>query len=672
MLSVDQLPDYRFWQLPISKYSYPFFYDTHRPGLRIRDLPWQLFAVFGGTDGGKAARAAAGGLLRRLDHLPGVLPDCAPAGISVGALAGDVSACARASPGVYSRGFHAAPSGSVKAVPPYRLFALSNFGSLLALVAYPALIEPHSSLHEQTLVWAGGFVLFVIACVIVLWRGRNHGPETAKQEVLDEPAAAGNADSKPAGGQYMLWVLLAACGSVLLCAVTNHLSQNIVAIPLLWILPLIAYLLSFVLVFNGKFYPRHIVLGLAAVALGSIAYMLYWDIDPVHWGLPVKVAVPFLCISLLVLCVFCHGELYRLRPGALHATSFYLCIAAGGAIGSFLVGVLAPLIFSGNYEFVYSLLLTSILGLIVTWRLGLLWRGGCAAAIVLMAGLSVGVTRSYHKNVIAQMRSFYGSLRVTEERVPPHVGLTRTLYHGTIEHGSQIFTDKSRTEPTTYYGHDSGIGLALDNCCDGRPRRVGVIGLGTGTIAVYGRAGDVFRFYDINPQVERIARSLFSYTRESKAQVEIVMGDARLSMAQEPPQNYDVIAIDAFTGDAVPVHLLTAQAFELYRRHLRPGGVLAFHISSQYLNLEPLIKQQADHARLNAVLISSEDDDNGIDAADWVLVTDNNEFLARKDIQEAAEKIKPNPKLRLWTDDYSSLLPLMRWQSSEPPQKDHK
>jgi SAM-dependent methyltransferase len=293
---------------------------------------------------------------------------------------------------------------------------------------------------------------------------------------------------------------------------------------------------------------------------------------------------------------------------------------------------------------------------------------------VLLVALSVAETSGIRKNVIAQMRSFYGSLRVTEERVPPQAALIRTLYHGTIEHGSQIFTDKSRTEPTTYYGHDSGVGLALDNCCDGRPRRIGVIGLGTGTLAAYGRACDVFRFYDINPQVERIARNLFSYTRESKAKVEIVMGDARLSMAQEQPQNYDVIAVDAFTGDAVPVHLLTAQAFDLYLRHLRPGGVLAFHISSQYLNLEPLIKQQADHAHSKVVLISSEDDDNGIDAADWALVTNNNEFLARKEIHDAAEAIKPNPKLRLWTDDYSSLLPLMRWQSPPEQQtnKDHK
>src|SRR5258708_7457714 len=281
----------------------------------------------------------------------------------------------------YSRGFHAVSSGSVKAVPPYRLFALSNFGSLLALVAYPALIEPHYSLHEQTRGWAIGFVFFVVACAVVLWQGRHPGPEAATQEVSNESAAADDADSKSVATQYALWIMLAACGSVLLCAVTNHLNQNIVAIPLLWILPLVAYLFSFVLVFHGKFYPRQIVLGLAAVALGSIAYMLYCDINPVHWALPAKVAVPFLCSTLLVLCGFCHRGIFRVRPRRPHPTSVFLCTSSRGPIASFLVGVLAPLVFSGNYEFVYSLLLTSILGLIVTWRLGLLWRAGGGARL---------------------------------------------------------------------------------------------------------------------------------------------------------------------------------------------------------------------------------------------------------------------------------------------------
>jgi spermidine synthase len=230
-----------------------------------------------------------------------------------------------------------------------------------------------------------------------------------------------------------------------------------------------------------------------------------------------------------------------------------------------------------------------------------------------------------------------------------------------IEHGQQVFSPELRTTPTTYYGHQTGVGLAVDLCCQDRPRRIGVIGLGTGTMAAYGRPGDVIRFYDINPAVPPIARRYFTYLRDSKAQIEIVNGDARISMEHESPQNYDVIAIDAFSGDAIPVHLITSEALELYRRHIKPGGIIAFHVSNRFLRLQPVVRQLADHAGMKSVLISSPDDDKiDVFSADWVLVTNNEAFLAHRELDADKDSIVVPPRLRRWTDDYNSLLPILR------------
>lgn len=581
----------------------------------------------------------------------------------------------------YARGANTAGEAvvSAEAAPPYRLFALSNFGSLLALVIYPWLVEPRFSLRAQSLVWLAGFAVFALACAGIAFfsGGRAAG---AMRPV--KAAVSGATEPRPAVRDRVFWLLLAACGSLLLCAMTNHISQNIAAIPLLWIVPLIMYLLSFVVAFSrGQWLPRllrlqipvlrvsvarMVVLGLTAVALGSLAYMLH----DVRTDLPLKVALPFYCGTLFITCLFCHAELHRLRPSPSHATSFYLMIAAGGALGSILVGVLAPVIFSGSYELDCAVVFTAVLALAVTWRQGIGWRSFWSAASLAMAVAFLFFQIWADGATVAQIRNFYGTLRVTEKLDPPFRGVTRLLFHGTIQHGTQIFTDELRATPTTYYAHDSGVGLALDLCCGDRPRRVGVIGLGTGTLAAYGRQGDVFRFYDINPLVERIARHWFSYLRESAARIEIVPGDARLSLAGEPPQRYDVLVVDAFSGDAIPVHLLTSQAIELYRRHLQPDGIIAFHVSNKFLNLAPVIQQEAEHAGLQSAFVSSEDDEhgNGEYSADWVLVTANSDFLSRREMIVAAEEIEPQKGLRLWTDDYNTVLPLLRWEPPKPDQ----
>jgi len=556
--------------------------------------------------------------------------------------------------------------------PPYRLFALSNFGSLLALLAYPLLVEPNFSLRTQTLAWSMGFLFFVVVCGVII-SSRRKVPERREMEQHPSPAvnvAASSAsqtgtaaapsvivESVPSPREKTLWLLMAACGSLLLSAVTSHLSQNIAAIPLLWILPLTIYLLTFVLAFNGeKFYSRGTMMGLLPSALGGVAYLI---VDRTM-DVPIMISIPLFCLTLFIGAFFCHGELYLRRPAARYLTQYYLLIAAGGALGSIFVGVLAPMVFSGSYEMAWSLVYIAALAAALMWRKHWAWRFFWPAAVVGLLVVVVLQERADRENAIVQVRSFYGTLRVTEDATDD-AGTFRTLIHGTIQHGTQFLgSEEVRRLPTTYYSHNSGVGLALDNCCKGRTRRVADIGLGTGTLAAYGEPGDVFRFYEIDPRVEIIAKNVFTYLRESRGKIEIAHGDARLSLEAEPPENYDVIAVDAFSGDAIPVHLITAEAIKQYQRHLAPGGIIAFHISNNYLSLAPVVQEQADHAGLHAVMVSTaDDDDTGAFSSDWVLVTANETFLALPEIAAASAKIEPRPGLRLWTDDYSSLLPIL-------------
>lgn len=571
--------------------------------------------------------------------------------------------------------------GRSEYAPPYRLFALSNFGSLLALLAYPVLVEPNFSLRAQTLAWSVGFFVFVVVCGVII-AGRRKVPELREPEItpsstvsvaVPTTSQAGTAvasslipQTVPTPGEKTLWLLMAACGSLLLSAVTSHLSQNIAAIPLLWILPLTIYLLTFVLAFNGgKIYQRLIIMGLLPSALGGVGYL----IADTAMDVPIMISIPLFCLTLFIGAFFCHGELYRRRPAARYLTQYYLLIAAGGALGSMFVGVLAPLVFSGSYEMAWSLVYTAALAAAIMWKEHWAWRIFWPAAAAALLVVVVLQERADRVDAIVQVRSFYGTLRVTDEETED-AGRFRTLIHGTIQHGTQFMaSDELRRLPTTYYSRDSGVGLALDNCCKGRARRVADIGLGTGTLAAYGEPGDVFRFYEIDPRVEVIAKNVFTYLRESKAKIEIAHGDARLSMEAEPPENYDVIAVDAFSGDAIPVHLLTAEALKLYQRHLAPGGIIAVHISNTYLSLAPVVQAQADHAGLHAVLVSTEDnDDTGAFSSDWVLVTANEKFLALPEIADASAKIDLKPGLRLWTDDYSSLLPILNLHAA--PKKD--
>jgi SAM-dependent methyltransferase len=538
---------------------------------------------------------------------------------------------------------------------PYRLYAVSNIGSLLALLVYPWLIEPRLSLHAQSVALLFGFGLFAAVCgAIALSTGG------ASRELPGDSDADVNAASEDARGRSrLLWIGLAACGSLLLSAVTNHISQNVATIPLLWIAPLIAYLLSFVVAFGGeRWRPRWLMLGFALAGLASAGYLV--DKGILHT--PILRAASIFCGALFAICVFLHSELYRRRPHTRDLTTFYFYIAAGGALGAILVGVLAPTVLPGNYELAIGLCLAALLALAVTWTSGWLTRIAWVAVSVAMASIVLAQVRADRVNSLLRIRNFYGTLHVTQIRDDDDLKATiRTLYNGVISHGQQVYRTDLRRTPTTYYGHQSGVGMAIDLCCGDRPRRIGVIGLGAGTIAAYGRTGDVFRFYDINPAVEGIARHYFTYLRDSPAQVDVVIGDARVSLESEAPQRFDVIAVDAFSGDAIPVHLINAQALELYRRHLSPRGIVAFHVSNRYLDLKPVVAQLAAHSGMQAVYISADGDD-AVDvwSADWVLVTSDEAFLNLPEIVAARTPIDDKPGLRLWTDDYNSLVPIWR------------
>ncbi len=531
--------------------------------------------------------------------------------------------------------------------PPYWLFAISNAASLAALFAYPILIEPFLSTRRQSWAWSVLLCLFAVCCLWLVWAHR--------QSDLGAIEITGNAALRPAPQAIVLWVLLSACGSVLLLAVTNHLCQNVAPVPLLWVIPLSVYLLTFVLAFRkGPWYPRSLALRFLAVVLGALGYAVY-DIAAME---PILISVPLFCLGLFGACLFCHGELSRRRPASSHLTLFYLAIASGGAIGAIAVGLVAPRVFDNLYELPLALVFTALLALLLTWRDGwaqrALWTTVTAAMIVVSA-LQV---QAYHRNTLAMRRSFYGALRVEQSR---GIGPTqqRTLFHGTITHGSQYLLPPLRMQPTTYYTRNSGVGLALRFCCTW-PKQVGVVGLGAGTLAAYGKPGDAFRFYEINPQVIDIAQSLFTYLRESPAKIEVVLGDARLQLESEPPQEFDLLAVDAFSGDAIPVHLLTKEAMAVYLRHMKPDGIIAFHVSNHYLQLALVVEQLAQAYGLESCLVENAAKEEELSASSqWMLVTHKHSFIQTLALMHIAEEVPVPKNFRVWTDDYNNLFEVL-------------
>ncbi len=691
---------------------------------------------------------------------------------------------------------------------PYRFFALSNAGSMAGLLTYPVLVEPNLTNHDQAWMWSLSFIAFFICFAVVAARSWSVTGKSAEEEVSTSSAA--DTAAPPTFADKLLWTGLAACASALLLAVTNHLTQNVAAIPFLWVLPLSLYLLSFILCFDSdRWYKRSVFAGFAAVAMPTIAYAISGNGNFTS----LKVAVSLFCIALFILFMVCHGELAKRRPAPRYLTAFYLMVSVGGAAGGLLVGFVfpyvlpvladlpivltltgylltwllwkdrgmdssetlkdenfltkpfdkiamgvlvfgslafvagrvamvkfkgAPALLASQFDLPILLAFAAAFVLYLLWRsrgdvnprsdrtdaivleslfagaalfcvyrlidirfysgapmpdgdwdypvlltltglagVYLLWRSRdtldnnlivCAAAV----GLAFGMTGYMAKDVWNSigtarllMRNFYGALVVYDEQSSGDMGPYRVLRHGTIDHGEQFLWPQNLRHATTYYAEKSGLGLALRSLRVEGDINVGSIGLGAGTTAVYARPGDHYTFYDINPNVLKIATTQFSFLTHCYGKHEVVLGDARLSLEDElrtgDNKKFDLLSVDAFSGDAIPVHLLTREAYNVYWQHLRPNGVLAVHVSNLYLSLAPGVALAGKLRGKQAMVINFDGDDEREEtASEWVLVTSRSGFFDREEIKSVAKPIDPIPGLREWTDDYSNLYKILR------------
>jgi hypothetical protein len=540
---------------------------------------------------------------------------------------------------------------------PYRLFALSNLASMLALFGYPLLLEPWVGTRWQAYGWSAaylGWAVLMVACA------RAGGGPAATADAA-AAARAGTDPPVPTTSRHGEWLLLSGLGSWLLLALTRHLTRDVAAIPLLWILPLAVYLLTFIVAFsNARWLSTRALTFCGVAALLLYAAFTAWSSWPgaADEGLPIAAQIGVFCGVLAGTCLLCNGGLALSRPTPQHLTRFYLTLALGGAAGAVLIGLIAPAVMNVDFDLEIGMVACTLL---VLWRIRRQHRGllilSALTAVLVLAAAGLVVQQFYDGTVLAR-RNFYGTLRVFDWD-QEGAGRARSLANGVIVHGTQYLAPALAHRATEYYGDASGIGHAMAALRqDPAPRRIGVIGLGTGTMAAYGRAGDVMRFYEINPQVIDIAHHQFTFLRDSAARVEVALGDARLSLAAESPQHFDVLVIDAFSGDAIPVHLLTVQALDLYLNHLQPHGIIAFHVSNLYLDLVPVVQRLAQARRLATRLVEADQEDDFNTASSWVLVSPDPRTLALREIAAVSQAL-PTNATRLWTDDFSDLLPFL-------------
>jgi len=573
---------------------------------------------------------------------------------------------------------------------PYRLYALSNFGSLAAVWMFPLLIEPRLDARGQDVAWSGGFVVYLLALVatmVFLSRVR------AGADAVVAPAAVAPPPLRVL--HVALWVGLPALASALLVAVTSHICQEVAVVPFLWVVPLSLYLGTFIVAFdNPRWYNRAVWASLSVLSLFSVSVLMLRDLlghlalrkrdngELLHLGKFVpefarSAAFEIGLFFVLLFCVgmVCHGETTRRQPPVQRLTLFYLAIAAGGAVGTGCVAILCPLVFSRFAELNIAIVLGYVAAgvVLLTWarrRLaGARFRraGIGGVAIVLLSGfclVSVVQYQASRKRASVEVRNFYGIASVGIDRGPSGAPRGLLLVNGTILHGYQFVDSPRRELPNTYYETGTGVELAIRTLRGDKGLRVGVVGLGAGVLATYGREGDRFRYYEIDPKVVELCRSRFTYLADSRAKVNVILGDARLSMEREPSQQFDLLVLDAFSGDAIPVHLVTQEAFRLYRRHLSPNGVLAVHITNKHLDLTQVVVRGAEEMKAQSVLI--EHDGNGKEIydvdSDWILVTSNPKVLGQPDIVRTGRVLTGKyPNAPVWTDSFSNLWQVLQW-----------
>jgi spermidine synthase len=586
---------------------------------------------------------------------------------------------------------------SKKDVIPYRLFALSNFGSMLALLSYPLLIEPRLTLGVQAKTWSAGYALFALVCAFAGWRSWS-APALVSQESRDADGGA-----PPSVASMIFWVALGACASVLLLSTTTLLTQNVAPIPLLWVVPLSIYLLSFILCFEGHIYHRFIFLPLLLAALALYPYAMYKSENNEDIGKMIGA----LCGALFVCCMVCHGELALRKPHPRYLTQFYLMVSVGGAAGGLFVALVAPHFFPTYLEMPIAVASCALLVSLAVWKDGdstfamrvalpvlvagfafyqfhsqpsdirlwllillaaALWMVPVRYALLIMTfGFILYLGRNEREDqryYTVNVRNFYGVLHVRDDPVADNTPPTRVLVHGTINHGTQLLTPDGGRIPTSYFGRGSGIARAIAAKGDHGPIRIGILGMGAGVTASLARAGDTLHYYEINPLVPQISSgyvlpdSQFDFFRSCPADKRIFMGDGRLVLEGLPSEQLDFLAMDAFTSDAVPIHLLTREAYQIYLRHLKPDGVLGINISNRYLDLEPVVVKAAQDIGWSGVTVS---DDGNLEpfytSSTWMILSPKQEFFNHPNFQDpSVAPMHGRAEFRAWTDDYSNIV----------------
>ncbi|MEP7353082.1 MAG: fused MFS/spermidine synthase [Acidobacteriota bacterium] len=561
-----------------------------------------------------------------------------------------------------------------KGAIPYKLFALSNFGSMLALLSYPFLIEPNILLRHQAWYWSGGFALFAILCAGVAYKSSSaSSDETTAEQLRQDEVLAGTAgalmeaDAPPTPSRIAFWIGLSACASALLLAITSHLTQNVAPIPLLWIAPLSIYLLSFILSFESdKIYQRWLFLPMCLVALAVFTRGMQDyenNTDVIHQ------LIPMLCGAFFIACMVCHGELARSKPNPRYLTQFFLMVSVGGAIGGLFVAFLAPRVFPGYWELPISVGTLALLMACALWnddlgrprplaiRLSLLLV--VASFCVYLGRIEKSLADGYQLST----RNFYGVLRVRDDVGDFGAPGQRVLIHGTINHGTELLSADGGRTPTSYFGYTSGINRAVRAKGDHGPIRIGVLGLGAGVTATLARAGDTLHYYEINPLIFDIAQTRFDFWKACPADKKIFFGDGRLTLERmQESEQLDFLAMDAFTSDAVPMHLLTEEAYKIYAKHMKPDGVLAVNISNRYLDLEPIVAAAAASAGMKGIMIYDEGTSEPFYVANtWVLMSKDPKIFTNAAFSGTEiYPLEPKPGIRGWTDDYSNIIKILR------------
>lgn len=594
-------------------------------------------------------------------------------------------------------------TGHPAAGNPYFLYAASNLGSMIALLAYPLLLEPRLRLAGQGTAWTYGYVLLLLllgACAAYLWRAAPRpAPGAAPVEAAGRPAP-------PLPWRTRLhWAALAFVPSSLLLGVTTFLTTDIAAVPLLWILPLALYLLTFVVAFSDRpLLPHWLVL--RAQPLLVVPIFIAMALGAAAWPtalLPLHVAAFF------VVALACHGELYRRRPHVEHLTGFYLWISVGGVLGGAFNVLVAPAAFSTVLEYPLAFVLAAALrpapgtgstrrertldallpAAVAAAMVAVLLAAGEAHSLVVrlaiastaglavfrfadrplrfslgLAGLLAAAMLAPGTEHVLRVRSFFGVHTVT------HNDGYHVLRHGSTVHGAQSLDSAERLEPLTYYLREGPVGQLFAGLPVGRgaARRVGVVGLGTGSVACYGNPGEQWTFFEIDPAVERIARDprLFTFLRDCPADPQVVLGDARITLRQVRPGSFDLLVLDAFSSDAIPLHLLTREALDEYLRALAPGGAIAYHISNRHLTLEPVLARLAQHAglasRMQTHAPAAGGDDDYRSSSQWVVVARSEQDLGEIAADARWLPLKERDNVGLWTDDYANILGIMKWR----------